>query len=98
MDCTSYEVFALKSDGTVFGKVNDHYIRSYLNAYKDLDVSAWTDVAAIECGNNHVVGLKSDGMVVATGSNNDGQCNVMGWNNVSKIYAKSSKRKIKLYD
>ena len=24
MDCTSYEVFALKSDGTVFGKVNDH--------------------------------------------------------------------------
>lgn len=87
MDCTSYEVFALKSDGTVFGKVNDHYIRSYLNAYKDLDVSTWTDVVAIECGNNHVVGLKSDGTVVATGSNNDGQCNVMGWNNVSKIYA-----------
>ena len=87
IDCTLYEVFALRSDGTVFGKVNNHYIRSDLNAYKELDVSAWYDIAAIECGNNHVVGLKSDGTVIAAGSNNNGQCNVMGWNNVSKIYA-----------
>lgn len=87
IDCTLYEVFALRSDGTVFGKVNNHYIRSDLNAYKELDVSAWYDIAAIECGNNHVVGLKSDGTVIASGSNNNGQCNVMGWNNVSKIYA-----------
>jgi alpha-tubulin suppressor-like RCC1 family protein len=33
-------------------------------------------VAAGEC---HTVGLKSDGTVVAVGGNDDGQCDVGGW-------------------
>ena len=35
--------------------------------------------------NTHTVGLKSDGTVVAVGSNSDGQCNVDAWTNVSQI-------------
>ena len=33
--------------------------------------------------NTHTVGLKSDGTVVAVGSNSDGQCNVDAWTNVA---------------
>lgn len=33
----------------------------------------------ISCGIFHSVGIKADGTVVATGKNDDGQCDVSGW-------------------
>ena len=33
----------------------------------------------VAAGGSHIVGLKSDGTVVATGSNTYGQCNVSDW-------------------
>lgn len=88
VDCTNSDVAALRSDGTVFTTSSGtgfSIFDEYKKRYKEAD--SWTDIVAIACGNDHLVGLKSDGTVVACGDNNNGECNVLGWNNVSKIYA-----------
>ena len=41
----------------------------------------------IAAGGTHTVGLKTDGTVVAVGSNEKGQCNVSKWNNIVSIAA-----------
>ena len=46
------------------------------NLFGECDVSGWTDIQAVSCGNWHTVGLKKDGTLVACGSNVNGQCNV----------------------
>ncbi len=68
----NYE-FAVKNDGTVVTERHYH------------DVSEWTDIAAIACGYEYTVGLKSDGTVVATGDNDYGQCDVSGWTDIVAI-------------
>jgi hypothetical protein len=61
-------------------------------------VSDWTDIVAISVSGDHTVGLKSDGTVVAVGSNYyntvgaaagsyTGQCNVDDWRNIVAIEA-----------
>ena len=35
----------------------------------------------------HTIGLKSDGTVVAVGLNEDGECNVSGWENIVSVSA-----------
>lgn len=37
---------------------------------------SWTDIVALAAGLTHLVGLRSDGTVVAVGSNEEGQCDV----------------------
>ena len=63
----------MKSDGTVVvaGNIGDK---------GQGDVGEWNDIIAISASNNHTVGLKLDGSVVATGENKSGQCNVEDWN------------------
>ena len=41
----------------------------------------------IAAGSIHTVGLKSDGTVVACGSNSDGRCNVSGWTDIVAVAA-----------
>ena len=41
----------------------------------------------LSAGSGHTVGLLSDGTVVATGINDDGQCNVSGWTDIVAISA-----------
>ena len=79
---TGLEAFALRSDGTVYAEDN-----KFAFTHEKTDFSTWKDIVDIDCGTDFVVGLKSDGTVVALGIVGDGQCNVMGWSNVSKIYA-----------
>jgi len=55
--------------------------------YGQLDAANWTDIIAIECGDRFVIGLKSDGTVVAEGDNEYGQKNVRTWKNIVAIYA-----------
>ena len=50
-------------------------------------MSGWRDIAAITVTVVHTVGLKSDGTVVATGKNEDGQCDVSGWRNIVVVAA-----------
>ena len=42
---------------------------------------------AVSAGYGHTVGLKSDGTVVAVGSNDCGQCNVGGWTDIVAVSA-----------
>ncbi len=49
--------------------------------------SEWVDIAAIAACSNHMVGLKSDGTVVADGKNYDGRCDVSEWRNIISVAA-----------
>ncbi|MEI3085364.1 MAG: RCC1 domain-containing protein [Oscillospiraceae bacterium] len=46
------------------------------------DVSGWTDIIAVSAGSYNTVGLKSDGTVVAAGSNENNRSNVTGWKDI----------------
>jgi alpha-tubulin suppressor-like RCC1 family protein len=56
--------------------------------YKDsAEVWQWQDIVAIKAGFFHIVGLKADGTVVASGENELGQCNVSEWKDIVAIAA-----------
>jgi len=61
-----------KSDGTVVAV-------GYNYPYGQCDVGGWADIVQVAAGGFHTVGLKADGTVVAVGWNDDGQCDVSGW-------------------
>ena len=44
----------------------------------------------LSIGENHTVGLRSDGTVTAVGDNYAGQCDVEGWSGVASIAAGES--------
>ena len=77
-------IVGLRKDGTV--KLSDQ--RYEKNA--PLNVEEWTDIVSIsltEDLDEHIVGLKKDGTVVATGDNEYGQCNVQDWKDIVAVYA-----------
>ena len=41
----------------------------------------------VAAGDFHTVGVKADGTVVAVGDNSDGQCNVIGWTDITQVAA-----------
>jgi len=41
----------------------------------------------IAAGGRHTVGILPDGRVIATGNNDEGQCNVSGWTNITQVAA-----------
>lgn len=45
------------------------------------------NIDSTAAGSFHTLGLKSDGTVVATGKNIDGQCNVESWSNIVQVAA-----------
>ena len=62
----------------------------------ECDVLGWADIIAVAAGNvhtatntgrSHTVGLRSDGTVLATGWDGDGQCQVVAWRQVTTIAA-----------
>ena len=42
-------------------------------------------MGSIKASDYHTVALRNDGTVIATGLNDDGQCDVSGWNNIEEI-------------
>ncbi len=73
-------VVGLHTNGTV----------SYLCDDDDYDLSSiddWRNIVSVDCGYGFVVGLKSDGTVVAAGDNTYGQCDVDGWTDIVSIAA-----------
>ena len=71
-------VAGLTSDGRV--QVVDHE--------KEMDTSHWDNVIAISGSDSHLVGLKSDGTLLATGYNGSGQCDVGDAKNVGLVNVK----------
>jgi len=68
-------IAAIKTDGTVIS----HDMKG--------DLSGWTDIVSVSVGGSHVLGLKSDGTVVAMGEDDFGQCNVSSWKDIIAIEA-----------
>ena len=75
---------AIRSDGTVV------YLREGDDRYGQNNVSGWTDMVQLAVGENHTVGLRSDGTVTAVGDNFAGQCDVEDWTNIVSVAAGES--------
>lgn len=89
--CTDDAVYALKSNGRV--EVIPHYENYERNDYyskKYVAARNWDNIVAIETGNDHIVGLKSNGTVVAAGQNTQGECDVEGFLDIVSIYAREN--------
>ena len=69
----------------IFGMLGD-YKDSHSYSYALWEKFAQRD--PISAGGNHTVCLKSDGTVVATGYNENGQCDVSGWKNIKRTCKK----------
>ena len=89
----NHHVVGLKSDGTVvaLGEKCTSQLKEFCPKktclYGECDVSKWNNIIAIAAGDHHILGLKSDGTVIAAGWNKYGQCNVSDWNNIIAIAA-----------
>lgn len=77
-------IAGLKSDGTVV--VSTSEIKGVASSYS-FDVSDWDDIIAISKSSTTLLGLKRDGTVVATGSNENKQLEVSGWSDIVAIAA-----------
>ncbi len=71
---------ALKSDGTVLVTKS-----SYISKEYQPDTSKWKNIVQISAGDMHILGLKKDGTVVASGGNDRGQSNVSGWKDIVQV-------------
>ena len=55
------------------------------NTEGQCEVSAWSNLVAVDAGAYHTVGLKADGTLVACGRNTEGQCEVSAWTDITAI-------------
>lgn len=72
-------------EGTLVGLRDDGTLLIIGEDEGCFDIYDWQDIIAISSGESHIIGLKSDGTVVAEGDNSRGQCDVFEWNNISAI-------------
>ncbi len=77
-------IAGLKSDGTVV--ISTSYITGTRNN-NFYYVSDWNDIIAISKSSTTLLGLKSDGTVVATGDNEQEQLDVSGWTDIVAVAA-----------
>ena len=69
-----------------------YYLQSGSIQKNEEIITAWREKNAqtISTGYTHTIGLKSDGTVVAVGSNEYGKCNVSGWKDIVAVCAGGS--------
>lgn len=89
---TAFKIAALDKNGNVRTKWYEDYYMDYYDAdtdsYRDVyHTNDWKNVSVLCAGEDHLVGLTSDGRVYATGNNDKGQCNVSGWTNMIGVAA-----------
>ncbi len=82
----------LMSDGTVVGTGMVYAFNKNVGKYSitydiSYDVSQWRNIVAVSGGGYHVVGLKSDGTVVAAGDTYYSGCDVGAWRDVVAVSA-----------
>ena len=93
----NYHTVGLKSNGTVVAtKIKMGLLDiPYGSAVEDkgqCDVTDWTDIVAVSAGDDHTVGLKSDGTVISTKYKGCkeyyyGQCDVQNWTDIVAVSA-----------
>lgn len=54
------------------------------------DVGMWEKIVSVAAGDYHILGLKEDGTVIATGWKNKAACNTDNWKNIVSISAGSN--------
>lgn len=77
--------FGIKNDGSVVYAYQDKEDSDLGSILKPID--SWENIIAIDYSQNHFVGLKIDGTVVATGDNSYGKCDVSEWTDIISIVA-----------
>lgn len=82
VDVNASHIAAVYADGTVDAI---YFNEDYFNTRSD--VQKWRDIVAVSAGNQHTVGLRSDGTVVAAGFNTYGECDVSDWSDIVEITA-----------
>lgn len=72
--------------GVVSGKNHSSFLRPDSEKHKniDYDLSKWQNIVSVSAA-THVVGLKNDGTVIATGPNEYGECDVDEWEDIVQI-------------
>lgn len=78
--------------GTLAIGLQENGVAQIAGTYNKKEISnlaIWNDLIDIAAGEQFVVGLKSDGTVIADGHNGDGQIEVNDWKNVTAIDAGS---------
>lgn len=85
-----YSVAFVQTDGTVLAYGN--YFSSlendtFFSTNKENNVDNWSNIVSISYSTTHLLGLKSDGTVIADGYNHYGQLNVEDWNDIIAISA-----------
>ena len=73
-----YKTVGLSANGTV--AIAGY--ASFIQGTKD-----WQNIIAVAAGEDHVVGLRAGGTVVATGENDRGQCDVSDWTDIVAVAA-----------
>lgn len=81
-------IIGLKKDGTVY--YWHDYDSDEITPFPDQNLSlreieGWTDIVQVAVGLAHVIGVKSDGTVVAAGENHCGQCDVENWTDIVQV-------------
>jgi alpha-tubulin suppressor-like RCC1 family protein len=93
-DVSSYKnvIAGDAANGTTFVVMSDAeggtIVKKTGKDWKNEDsVTGWTGIIDISGGDEHTIGLRSDGTVAYTGANDKGQCNVTNWKGVVAICA-----------
>ena len=77
------ELLGIREDGTA----KPLLASDYAVAFGRTQVESWDNLQDISMGESHVAGLRTDGTVVAAGSNHAGQCDVEDWTDVVYLTA-----------
>lgn len=78
-----FHSLGLKQNGTVLAS-NEGWLMSGISVFEDTnEIKKWRDIIEISAGNDFSIGLRKDGSVVAYGKNDDGQCDVSSWRNLT---------------
>ena len=79
VDVIAYpSMYVLKADGTA------GTVEKSARHFASWTMSRWRDLVEISA-DNHVIGLKSDGTVVAVGANDHGECSVSDWREIIAV-------------
>ena len=73
IECGPRSTFVIRANGSVDG------------VGQTFGADSWSNIKQISISGDHVVGLKTDGTVIAAGNNEFGQCNVQELNNVVQV-------------
>lgn len=81
------DVVSFADSGIAIGLKSDKTVLGVGGRFGQSNVSSWSNIISVATGVQHTVGLKTDGTVVAVGSNEYGQCNVSDWTDIVAICA-----------